>query len=176
MQNPVAAAFDRLKAVLHRRPEFGIGEDSTATSVWMGGTQVVSSHANGTQLTTDMPPELGGAGMHVTPGWMFRAGIAACTTTRIAMEAGVQGIELSRLQVTAVSRSDVRGMLPMPDVDGTRVPAGPFEISLHVRIAAPGVSEERLRQLVEAMHPCSPMASAVEKGVPVALTIETDAA
>ncbi|MGB9991425.1 hypothetical protein [Pseudoduganella rhizocola] len=88
----------------------------------------------------------------------------------------MQGIELSRLQVTAVSRSDVRGMLPMPDVDGTRIPAGPFEISLHVKIAAPGVSEERLRQLVEAMHPCSPMASAVEKGVPVALTIETVAA
>ena len=176
MQNPIAAAFDRLRAVLQRRPEFGIGDDSTATSVWKGGTPVVSSHENGTQMTTDMPAELGGGGMNVTPGWMFRAGIAACTTTRIAMEAAVEGIELSQLEVTAVSRSDARGLLPMPDVDGKHIPAGPFEIRLHVKIAAPGVSDARLHQLVDASHACSPMASAVEHGVPVALTVTTEAA
>jgi uncharacterized OsmC-like protein len=60
-----------------------------------------------------MPSEVGGSGDQVTPGWLFRAGLASCAATRIAMAAAAEGIELATLEVRASSRSDTRGLLGM---------------------------------------------------------------
>ena len=60
----VAQALRRVEAVLQRRPEFGLHDDAPATSRWRSGTQVVASHANGTQIMSDMPNEFGGGGAH----------------------------------------------------------------------------------------------------------------
>ena len=45
-------------------------------------------------------------------------------------------------------------------------------LTARLRIAARGVSAERLRALVEQSYRRSPMASAVERAVPVSLAIE----
>jgi hypothetical protein len=47
-------------------------------------------------------------------------------------------------------------------------------MQMFVRICAHGVSAERLRALVEESYRCSPMASAIEDRVPVALRIQVD--
>lgn len=169
----IAEALHRVESVLRRRPETGLHDDAPATARWSGGTRVVASHANGTQLLTDMPGELGGSGDQVTPGWLFRAGLAACTTTRIAMAAAAEGIELRTLELQASSRSDTRGLLGMADEDGEAVGAGPSDVQLRVRISAHGVAPERLRALVEDSYRHSPVSCAVQ-GVPVALHIEVD--
>jgi len=109
----IAAAMRRFESVLKRRPEVGLHDDALATARWESGTRVVSSHANGIHLSTDMPTELGGSGDQVTPGWLFRAGLASCLATRIAMGAAAAGFELAMLEVLASSRSDARGMLGM---------------------------------------------------------------
>ena len=171
MHNPIAAAIERLQSVVKRRPEFAVHDDAPATARWEHGTRIVASHASGYAMTTDMPAELGGQGEHVTPGWMFRAGIASCTATRIAMAAAQEGIELSLLEVVAGSTSDVRGILGMRDTDGGAVPAGASEIWLDVRIAACSVDEERLRRLVQESHPLAPMSSNIERSVPLRLTV-----
>jgi uncharacterized OsmC-like protein len=171
----LAQALQRVEVVLRRRPEMGLHDDAPATARWDGGTRIVSSHANGMQIQTDMPSELGGTGDQVTPGWLMRAGLAACTATRIAMGAAAAGIELTTLELRASSRSDTRGMLGMPDVDGTPVGAGPRDVQLHVTIAARGVEAERLRALVEESHRCSPVPCAIQEPVPVALSIEVGA-
>ena len=90
----VAAALQRVAAVLRRRPEVGLHDDAPATARWEGGTRIVASHANGIRMSTDMPSELGGSGDQVTPGWLFRAGLASCFSTCIAMGAATEGIEL----------------------------------------------------------------------------------
>ena len=36
-----------------------------------------TSGPGGATLLTDMPPELGGSGDQVTPGWLMRAGLAS---------------------------------------------------------------------------------------------------
>lgn len=172
----IAAAMQRVEAFLRRRPEAGLHEDASATARWQSGTRVVSSHVNGTLLSTDMPSELGGSGDKVTPGWLFRAGIASCSATRIAMSAAAEGIELASLEVSASSRSDARGLFGMTDAAGEPVCAGPRDVQLVVRIGAHGVSPERLRSLVENSHRCSPVTSAVENAVPMALHIEVDPA
>jgi hypothetical protein len=95
-----------------------------------------------------------------------------CLATRIAMGAATAGIELTSLEVLASSRSDARGLFGMADISGEPVGAGPRDVQLLVRIAAPGVSAEKLRTLVEDGHRCSPLSAAARDVVPVALRIE----
>lgn len=168
----VAAALQRVEAVLQRRPDKGLHDEAPATARWQGGTRIVASHANGAQMATDMPAELGGVGKDVTPGWLFRAGFASCAATCIAMGAAAKGIELTSLEVLATSRSDLRGLLGMADSSGEPVPAGPRDVRLVVRIAARGVDAQQLRSLVEESYCCSPISSAVRDAVPVELEIE----
>lgn len=172
----IAIALQRAETVLRRRPDMGLHDDAPATARWEGGMRVVSSHANGTQVQTDMPQELGGTGDTVTPGWLFRAGLASCTTTRIAIAAAREGIELQALELRASSRSDTRGILGMQEANGDLISAGPRDVQLHVRIVAPGVPEARLRALVEESYRCSPVTCAVESAVSVALNIEVGTA
>ncbi|HEV8331637.1 MAG TPA: OsmC family protein [Steroidobacteraceae bacterium] len=168
----VADAMQRVEVVLRRRPDMGMHDDSPATASWRGSTRIVTSHDNGIEVTTDMPNELGGTGDQVTPGWLMRAGLAACTATRIAMGAAAAGIELTKLELRASSRSDTRGMLGMTEPDGTRISAGPRDVELHVTIAAHGVPAEKLRALVEESHRCSPVPCAIQEETPVGLQIE----
>ncbi len=168
----IAAALQRVEAVLRRRPETGLHDDAAATARWDGGTRVVAHHANGAQLPTDMPGELGGSGDQVSPGWLLRAGFASCTATCIAMAAATEGVELETLEVLVSSRSDMRGLLGMTDADGEPVYAGPRDMQMLVRISARGASSERLHALVEKTYRCSPMACAVEDAVTVALRVK----
>jgi organic hydroperoxide reductase OsmC/OhrA len=173
----ISTAINRIRKILERRPEAGLHDDSPATARWQGGLRVVSSHANGTQMLTDMPSELGGTGDQVTPGWLFRAGLASCLATSIAIRAASEGIELLRLEVLASSRSDTRGFLGMSDaVGGEPVCAGPQEVQLCVRISAPGIASDRLSTLVEESHRCSPVPNAIRNAAPVDLRIKIDAA
>jgi uncharacterized OsmC-like protein len=168
----VADAMQRVEVVLGRRPDMGMHEDSPAIARWRGSTRIVTSNANGIEVQTDMPGELGGTGDQVTPGWLMRAGLAACTATRIAMGAAAAGIELTTLELRATSRSDTRGLLGMSESDGTPVGAGPHDMQLHVTIAANGVPAATLRALVEEGHRCSPVPCAIQEETPVGLHIE----
>lgn len=90
----IAKALQRVESVLRRRPDSGLNDDAPATARWDGGTRMVANHPSGKQVLTDMPAEIGGSGDQVTPGWLFRAALASCTATRIAMAAAAQGIAL----------------------------------------------------------------------------------
>jgi uncharacterized OsmC-like protein len=170
----IAAAVQRVESVLQRRPATGIHDDAPATARWQSGLRVIACHANGTQVLTDMPSELGGSGDKITPGWLFRAGLASCLTTCIAMDAAAEGIDLAALEVLVTSRSDLRGLFGMADSAGVPVRAGPSEIQIQVRISAAGVSAERLRLLVEDSNRCSPISAVARDAVPIALQIEVD--
>ena len=172
----IAAAMHRVGSVMRRRPELAIDDDVQATACWSGGLRVVTRHASGAQVVTDMPTELGGTGDQVSPGWLLRAALASCAVTRITMAAADAGVELRTLEAVARSRSDVRGLLGMAAADGTRVSAGPGDVQLVVRIGAPGISAERLRALVQQSCRYSPVSCAMEDAVPVALHVEVEAA
>ncbi len=87
----VSKAVQRVRNVLKCRPEAGIHADEPAIARWAQGLRVVCTHANGTQIATDLPTEIGGTGDQVTPGWLMRAGLASCVATRIAMGAATEG-------------------------------------------------------------------------------------
>jgi uncharacterized OsmC-like protein len=173
--NDVAAAIQRARNALSRRPDLGVHDDSSATARWQQGVRVVSTHPNGSQVTTDMPSEVGGSGDELTPGWLFRAGLASCSATTIALAAAAQGIELTALEVKVTSRTDSRGFLGMSDDRGEPVFAGPGHVWMHVRIAAANASPERLRALVESGNRCAPVANAVQNVTPLTVNVEVDA-
>ena len=170
----ISKAMQRVRVVFARRPEAAIHADEPAVASWEGGTRVVARHANGTQITTDMPVELGGAGNQVSPGWLLRAGLASCLATRIAMEAAATRISLTRLEVLAKSTSDARGLLGMPGDGGAPITPAPSEVRLEVRMVASNVASERLQAMVADSFRCSPVSAAVEGAVPVVLRIEID--
>jgi uncharacterized OsmC-like protein len=168
----VANALERAEVVLRRRPDMGMHDDSPAVALWRGSTRIVTNNGRGIEISTDMPSELGGTGDQVSPGWLLRAGLAACTATRIAMGAAKDGIELTKLELRATSRSDTRGLLGMAESDGSPIGAGPQDVQLHVTIAAHGVPAEKLRALVEESYRCSAVPCAIQKETPVGLHIE----
>jgi uncharacterized OsmC-like protein len=173
-QEHLAAALQRARTVLERRPDMGLHDDAPAIARLESGTRVASRHPNGMEVVSDMPRELGGGGEQVTPGWLFRAGLASCAATCIAMNAAMQGIALESLEVEATSRSDTRGALGMVEQDGTSVCAASRDLQMKVRVRATGVTGDVLRALVESGLACSPVPTAVRKGSPLALHIDID--
>jgi uncharacterized OsmC-like protein len=170
----ISKAMQRVRAVLARRPEAGVHADDPAIAHWDQGMRVVTRHANGYEVATDMPVELGGAGAAVTPGWLLRAGLASCLATRIVMEAAAAGISIRRLEVSAGSTTDVRGLLGVAAEGGAPVTPAPHDLRLQVRMSAPDVSPERIQGLVEESFRCSPVSAALERVTPVAFVIDLD--
>jgi uncharacterized OsmC-like protein len=168
----IATAIKRAESVLKRRPNAGLAADAPAMANWEGGMRVVTRTEGGPFLSTDMPEELGGSGDQISPGWLLRAGLASCLTTRIAMAAAAQGIDLEAIDVAASSRSDARGLLGITGGAGEPIDPGPLEVTLHVRISAPGISPDRLRALVEYSQAHSPVSAALSKSIPISLSVE----
>jgi uncharacterized OsmC-like protein len=167
----IDVAVKRVMAALQRRPEFGIHANPNAVAQWESGTRVVTSSPDGTKVVTDMPKEIGGTGDQVSPGWLFRAGLASCSATSITLAAASEGIALTALQVRTESRSDVRGLLGMSAPNGAPVYAGLFDIELHVTIAADGATPESLSSLVESCLAHSPIPCSVTKATPFKLHV-----
>ena len=168
----VAAAMARVCHVLMRRPEMAMHDDAPATARWRGGMRNVATHENGTAIETDMAPEIGGTGDRVTPGWLFRAGLASCAVTSIAMRAAAEGVTLTMLEAHVESRTDMRGILDMTSADGAPVHAGPAEIHLRVKIAADDMAADDLQALVNRGCRCSPVPSAIVTPTPLAIHVD----
>jgi uncharacterized OsmC-like protein len=167
----IAAALQRAAVAFERHPA-AVHDDAPASAVWQGGLRMIANHANGTQLATDMPPEFGGAGDSVSPGWLFRAGVASCAATSITMLAVSEGVVLQALTVRVSSRSDSRGLLGLSGADGTPVNAGPGAMQLKVEIAANGIAPRVVRELVARAVARSPIPNAVQAATPLALRVD----
>lgn len=115
-----------------------------------------------------MTPGVGGDGSAPSPGWLMRAAHASCDATLIAMKAAEEGIALSRLEVVVDSESDDRGLLGMSD----EVSAGPMSTHVRISVAASGVSEERLREIVAWAREHSPVDDAMARAVPVTVDVQ----
>ena len=170
----IADALQRAASVLSRRPSAGLHQDAPATVRWEGGLRMACRDPSGATVQTDMPAEFGGTGDQVSPGWLLRAGLAACLATCIATAAARRQIALTALEVIASSRSDARGLLGLTEPDGSAVDAGPRDVQLHVRIAARGVASERLRDLVNECQERSPVSLALQNAVSIALHVDAE--
>lgn len=127
----IAAAQARLHSALARHDGFG---HSTATSVTVLGDRMATSTSDGpSTVECDLPPALGGDGTAPTPSTLVRAALGACLAMRYRLLAAERGVELTSLQVTVETDSELRGML---ELDAS-VPAGFTAIRYHVDIESP---------------------------------------
>lgn len=168
----IGPSIRRAQAVFLHKPGLAVHDDAPATARWDGGARVLTRHDSGAQFATDLPQELGGQGQDVTPGWMYRAGLAACAATSVVMAAEAQGLVLTSLEVRATSRSDARGLLGMSDAAGQPYPAAPLAVGLWVRIAADGVAEQDLRALVAQALSHSPVPCLTTEVVPLSIAVD----
>ena len=167
----VEVAVKRAMAAFQRRPEVAVHANPPAVSRWESGTRVVTHNGEAVSVATDMPKELGGAGDQVTPGWLLRAGIAACAATSIALAAACEGIKLTALEVHVGSRSDARGLLGMSEPSGEPVYAGLSGVELQVNIAADGSNPMALESLVTRCLSHSPVPCTLITATPFSLHV-----
>lgn len=163
IRSSVAAVVEHLK----QNPSAAQSKDPTAVAVLEDGLRCRVQHPSGFSVSSDMPEAVGGEGAAPSPGWLLRAGLAACDATMIALRAAVEGISLSSLEVTVESDSDDRGLVGADEA----APAGPLRVRVHVR-AVTNASAERLREVVDWAEKHSPVGDAVRRSVPMSMTIE----
>lgn len=163
--DPIRQAVETFAAELARDPEAGAGPDSTAVATREDGLRFRVRGPAG-EVVSDMAPRVGGGGTAPTPGWYMRAALAACDATTIVMQAALDGIELTELEVTVDSLSDSRGTLGVDD----SIPPGPLEVRVRIELAASNATDEQLRELVRRAEARSAVGDALAR--PVSVTTE----
>jgi uncharacterized OsmC-like protein len=167
----IAAAFERTARVLKARPSAADHADQPALARWDGDLRCSLDDGHGRTLFADLPPLLGGQDTAPSPGWLLRAGLAACLNTCIVATAAREAIELTALEVEALSHSDVRGLLGV-ETDGGAIDPGPRDLELVVRISAHGASPAALEALVTRAQALAPVTAALALARPVAVRVE----
>jgi uncharacterized OsmC-like protein len=157
----------KVRSALAARADAGPAPDRPATAVIEDGLRCRVEGGGGWALVTDMPTPLGGGGAAPTPGWLIRAALASCAATTIAMRAAELEIALTRLEVTAESETDMRGLLDV----GNGVDPGPIDARLRVELAADAADKQRLEELVRWADSHSPVGDCLRRAVPVELEI-----
>jgi len=165
----IRAAIINVRRALEGKVDAGPAPDRPATAVMEDGLRCRAEGGDGWAVVTDMPAPVGGGASGPTPGWLIRAALASCAATTIAMRAAELEIDLTRLEVTAESETDMRGLLGV----GDDVHPGPACARLRVELTAEAAEEQRLAELVKWADGHSPVGDCLRRAVPVELVIST---
>jgi uncharacterized OsmC-like protein len=166
----IRSAIEAAIGYLTEHPDEARYTDSPAVATVEEGLRCRVTGPSDWAVVTDMPPSVGGGGSAPSAGWLFRAALASCIATLIAMRAAQEGVELGGLEVTVDSESDDRGILGMDD----EVPAGPLSVRIDVRLSSPGVAPERLKAIAEWGANHCPVCDATRRAVPMTREVHTD--
>jgi uncharacterized OsmC-like protein len=161
----IKGSLDAAIAYLSEHHDEARYTDSEAVATLEEGLRVRVEGPGGESLITDMPQSVGGDNAGPSPGWLFRAALAACEATLIAMQAARDGVSLEALNVSVDSESDDRGILGMDP----NVPAAPLSMRVRVAISGPGGDVETVVR--HAVERC-PVHDAVARPVSIQLEIE----
>ena len=166
IQSSIAQAFEYLS----ENPEEARYTDSVARARLGDSLRVNVSGSDGERVVTDMPGAIGGLAEEPSPGWFYRAAIASCVASTIAMEAARSDVNLKALEVEVDSESDDRGILGIDE----SVPAGPLSTRVRVTVEANGASDEDLRELVERGAKRCPVYDATQRAVVTNLEVQVN--
>jgi uncharacterized OsmC-like protein len=164
----IAEAIEKLSATLSAEPLRARAKNMPATARLLDGLRCEVTGPYDQRLVTDMPPAMGGNASGPNPGWLLRGALASCTATVIAMRAAKLGIALSNLEVNVETESDLRGILGLDD----KVTAGHGPVRIHVKVSAPAVPPDVLREVVEWADRHSPVNCTVRQAPECLLEIE----
>jgi uncharacterized OsmC-like protein len=165
----IRIALEKLSQNLMHQPEKARAKHASATASLESGLKCRVVGPTGMQIETDMPPAMGGTASAPNPGWFFRASLASCCATMIAMRAACIGIHLTKLEVTVESDGDNRGMLGLDD----HVSAGMSALRTNVAIAADNAAPEQLEELVRWADQHSPVGCTVRQAPTTSSTFKS---
>src|SRR5256714_2987080 len=168
MTSSIATALDMVSAAIKTSPEKARAKYAPATATLDEGLKCSVTGPSGEKIVTDMTKAMGGNASAPNPGWYFRAAVAACCSTAIAMNAARRGINLTTLEVTVEADGDNRGILGMDDA----VSAGHAALRTNVKIAADNASPEQLQELVRYAEARSPVGCTVRDAPPNSLHVD----
>ncbi|HEX8100372.1 MAG TPA: OsmC family protein [Actinomycetota bacterium] len=163
----IKSALQNAVEYLNANPDEARYTDSVATAVVEKGLQCRVRGPANEEAVTDMPESVGGGGSAGSPGWLFRAALASCVATTIAMRAAEDDAELSTLEVVVDSESDDRGILGMD----RSVPAGPLSVRIRIAIGADGVPAERLEAIAQEGKDRCPVCDLLGREVPTTVDV-----
>ena len=155
----IRLALETLSQTFASQPEKAKAKHSSATAILKTGVKCLVTGPAGEQIETDMPPPMGGTASGPNPGWLFRASLASCCATMIAMRAARLGVNLTMLEVAVESDGDHRGLLGLDD----RISAGMSSLRTTVRIGADNANPEQLAELVRWAEKHSPVGCTVQE-------------
>ena len=164
----IATALETVSAAIKQNPEKAHAKYATATATLTDGLKCRVTGPSGETIVTDMAKAMGGEASAPNPGWYFRASIAACCSTAIAMNAARRGINLTALEVTVEADGDNRGILGMDE----KVSAGHAALRTKVKIASDNASRDQLEELVRFSESHSPVGCTVRDAPPNTLRID----
>ena len=168
MSEAIRTAIEGASEWLRQHPDEARYTDSPATARVESALRITVTGPNGESIATDMPSAVGGAGSAPSPGWLYRAALAACVLSLATMRAAQLGVARFKCEVDVDSESDDRGILGVdPDV-----PAGPLSIRIGFRMSADGAGGARLEEIARWAVDHCPVAEAASRAVPVSLDIE----
>jgi uncharacterized OsmC-like protein len=168
MPSPIATALETVTATITANPEKARAKYAPATATLADGLKCKVTGPSGETIVTDMGKAMGGEASAPNPGWYFRASIAACLSTAIAMNAARRGINLTALEVTVEADGDNRGILGMDET----VSAGHAALRTSVKIAAGNATPEQLADVVRFSEAHAPVGCTVRDAPPNALCID----
>ena len=168
MSSPIAAALETVSAAIQENPEKARAKYAPATATLTDGLKCSVTGPASERIVTDMAKAMGGEASAPNPGWYFRASIAACCSTAIAMNAARRGIDLTVLEVTVEADGDNRGILGMDE----KVSAGHAALRTTVKIASDNAAPEQLEELVRFSEAHSPVGCTVRDAPPNTLRID----
>lgn len=155
----VAGAVEYLSA----HPAEARYTDEAVTAVWESGLKF-STRVGDETMVTDMPASVGGGGSAPSPGAFFRAAIASCLGTLVALRAASESVEITALEVTIDSESDDRGILGADP----SVVAGPLSVRAVVRLET-DAPDERVGPILDWALAHCPVTEALGRVVPLNL-------
>ena len=164
----IREAQENLGKAIAENPGKAYSKNTSATASLRKDLNFQVSGPRGETVETDMPPAMGGAAAAAVPGWLFRAGLASCTATVIAMRAAKLGVALDLLEVTVDSSSDNRGLLGLDE----KVSAGLSALRTQVWIGAKNATAEQLQEIVRWADRHSPVACTLREAPASSLDIE----
>ncbi len=165
----VAGSIEKAVRYLTEHPDEARYTDSSARATLGDSLRVEVDGPTGESTVTDMPAAVGGRGENPSPGWLFRAAMASCVASTVAMEVAREGLSLVSLEVEVDSESDDRGMLGIDE----SIPAGPLSTRIRIRASGEGSQQERFREVIERGAARCPVCDATKRAVDVSLEIET---
>jgi uncharacterized OsmC-like protein len=162
-QQTIKKAVEEMLEGIQKNPRSGL-LNYKANVTWEGDVLFSSKVAGLPALKIDEPPAFGGGNSAQSPADLILSALGACQGIMYSALASYMDIQLDHLEIKLSGDLDLRGLLGLGQEQN--IPPGFQNIKFETKIKSPA-SQERLRELVEAVESQCPILDTLLRSVNV---------